>query len=81
MSQTAPKYPPWEARYFMLANTLAEVNSEVLKSDKNRTYTGGTPNEQERAEYIQYLLKDNSVAMDISVHDFAKLSSGLFKKP
>ncbi len=66
---------------FMLANTLAEVNSEVLKSAyRIEPILVELPNERERAEYIQYLLKDNSVAMDISVHDFAKLSSGLSKK-
>ena len=66
---------------FLMANTLAEVNSEVLKSAyRVEPILVELPGEQERMEYIHYLLKDKSVKMDISVSDFAKLSSGLSKK-
>ncbi len=65
----------------LLADNLADVSREVLKSSyRVEPILVELPGEEERKEYIQYLLKDNSVSMDISVSEFAKLSSGLSKK-
>lgn len=66
---------------FLMANGLAEINNEVLRSAyRVEPILVELPTEQQRMEYIQYLLKDESIKMDISVNDFAKLSSGLSKK-
>ncbi|MCX7922765.1 MAG: ATP-binding protein [Clostridia bacterium] len=66
---------------FMLADNLADVSREVLKSSfKIEPILVELPGEDERREYIEYLLKDNSVKSEIEVGEFAKLSSGLSKK-
>lgn len=66
---------------FMLTDNLADVNREVLKSSfKVEPILVELPGENERKEYIEYLLKNNEVASNISVEEFAKLSSGLSKK-
>lgn len=66
---------------FLMANNLAEVNSEVLKSSyRVEPVLVDLPGEEERREYIEYLIKDKNIKMDISIDEFAKLSSGLSKK-
>ena len=65
----------------MLADNLADVSREILKSSfRIEPVLVELPGEKERKEYIEYLLKDNKVSTDISTDDFAKLSSGLSKK-
>ncbi len=65
----------------MLADNLADVSRELLKSSyRIEPILVGLPDEAQRAEYIQYLLKDDVVKTDLSTEDFAKLSSGLSKK-
>jgi SpoVK/Ycf46/Vps4 family AAA+-type ATPase len=65
----------------MLADNLADVSRELLKSSyRIEPILVELPGEKERREYIEYLLKDNNVKTDISVDEFAKLSSGLSKK-
>lgn len=66
---------------FMLANNLAEVNAEAMKSSyRVEPVLVDLPGEEERKNYIEYLIKDNNIKMDISVDEFSKLSSGLSKK-
>ncbi|TYQ14814.1 UNVERIFIED_CONTAM: SpoVK/Ycf46/Vps4 family AAA+-type ATPase [Acetivibrio alkalicellulosi] len=66
---------------FMLANNLAEINSEVLKSSyRVEPILVELPTECERRDYIKYLLEDKKIKIDISIEEFAKLSSGLSKK-
>jgi len=65
----------------MLADNLADISRELLKSSyRIEPILVGLPDEVQRKEYVQYLLKDNCVKADISVDEFAKLSSGLSKK-
>jgi transitional endoplasmic reticulum ATPase len=65
----------------MIADNLADVSREVLKSSfRIEPVLVELPGEQERREYIEFLLKDKNVTTDISIDDFAKLSSGLSKK-
>jgi transitional endoplasmic reticulum ATPase len=65
----------------MLADNLADVSRELLKSSyRIEPVFVSLPGEAERREYIEYLLKDNKVKTDITVDEFAKLSSGLSKK-
>ncbi len=66
---------------FMMANTLAEVNSEVLRSSyRVEPILVELPSEEERKEYIKYLVEEKDIKMDLSVEEFSKLSSGLSKK-
>lgn len=66
---------------FMMANNLAEVNSEVLRSAyRVEPILVELPNEEERKEYIKYLVEEKNVKMELSIDEFAKLSSGLSKK-
>lgn len=66
---------------FMLANNLAEVNAEVLKSSyRVEPILVELPCEEERKNYIEYLVKDKMIKIDITTDEFAKLSSGLSKK-
>ncbi|MCX7709586.1 MAG: ATP-binding protein [Clostridia bacterium] len=66
---------------FMLADNLADVSREVLKSSyRVEPILVELPNEAARKEYIEYLLKDNTVKSEIKPDEFAKLSSGLSKK-
>lgn len=66
---------------FMLADNLADVSRELLKSSyRIEPILVTLPDEVQRKEYIQHLLKDDCVKTDITVEDFAKLSSGLSKK-
>lgn len=65
----------------MLANTIAEINSEIFRSSyRVEPILVELPDEKARKGYINYLIKDNNIKMDISVDEFAKLSSGLSKK-
>ena len=65
----------------MIADNLADVSREILKSSfRIEPVLVELPGEQERREYIEFLLKDKNVKTDISIDDFAKLSSGLSKK-
>ena len=66
---------------FMLADNLADVSRELLKSSfRIEPILVELPGERERREYIEYLLKDKNIKTDISIDEFAKLSSGLSKK-
>ena len=65
----------------MLADNLADVSRELLKSSyRIEPVFVGLPNEDQRKDYIEYLLKDNGIKTDITSDEFAKLSSGLSKK-
>lgn len=65
----------------MLADNLADVSRELLKSSyRIEPVFVSLPAEAKRREYIEYLLKDNKVKTDITIDEFAKLSSGLSKK-
>ncbi|WP_114298075.1 ATP-binding protein [Anaerobacterium chartisolvens] len=65
----------------MLADNLADVSKETLKSSyRIEPVLIELPGEDERKKYIEFLLKDNTIKTDISVEEFAKLSSGLSKK-
>jgi transitional endoplasmic reticulum ATPase len=65
----------------MLADNLADVSRELLKSSyRIEPVLVGLPDEAQRGEYIQYLLKDDVVKTELSTDEFAKLSSGLSKK-
>ncbi len=66
---------------FLLADNLADVSRELLSSAYCvEPILVGLPNEAQRREYIEYLLRDKSVKTEISIDEFAKLSSGLSKK-
>lgn len=65
----------------MKTNNVAEVSSEVLNSSyRVEPILVELPDESERRKYIEYLLEDEKIKMDISIDEFAKLSSGLSKK-
>ncbi len=65
----------------MLSDNLADVSRELLKSSyRIEPIFVGLPNEVQRKDYIEYLLKDNGVKTEITADEFAKLSSGLSKK-
>jgi len=66
---------------FMLADNLEEVNSEILRSAyRVEPVLVELPDEEERKNYIKYLVEQKNIKMDISIDEFAKLSSGLSKK-
>jgi SpoVK/Ycf46/Vps4 family AAA+-type ATPase len=78
---TNPKISTVGSAIFMMADNLADVSREIFKSSfRVEPILVELPGEAERKEYIEFLLKDNSVRTDISVDEFAKLSSGLSKK-
>jgi SpoVK/Ycf46/Vps4 family AAA+-type ATPase len=65
----------------MLADNLADVSRELLKSSyRIEPILVGLPDEEQRKNYIEHLLKDESVQTEITIDEFAKLSSGLSKK-
>jgi hypothetical protein len=65
----------------MLSDNLADVSRELLKSSyRIEPIFVGLPDEAQRKEYIEYLLKDNGIKTEITADEFAKLSSGLSKK-
>jgi len=66
---------------FLLADNLADVSRELLKSSyRIEPVLVGLPDEAQRREYIEYLLRDGKVKTDLTADEFAKLSSGLSKK-
>lgn len=66
---------------FMLADNLADVSRETLKSSyRIEPVLVELPGEDERKEYIEYLLNGKNIKADITADEFAKLSSGLSKK-
>jgi len=66
---------------FMMADNLADVSKEIFKSSyRVEPIIVELPGEQERKEYIEYLLKEDVVKCDVTIDEFAKLSSGLNKK-
>jgi len=66
---------------FMLADNIADVSKEILKSSyKVEPVLVELPVEEERKSYIEYLLRDRNVQADISIDEFSKLSSGLSRK-
>lgn len=76
-----PKISTVGSSIFMFSDTLADVSRELLKSAyRVEPILVELPNEKERTEYIEYLLKDNNVKTGIGIDEFAKLSSGLSKK-
>ncbi|MEN8905014.1 MAG: ATP-binding protein [Clostridiales bacterium] len=63
---------------FMMADSLVDINRELLKSAyKVEPILVELPDEKNRKEYIEYLLKDEDIKLEISSDEFAKLSSGL----
>ncbi|MCX7841944.1 MAG: ATP-binding protein [Clostridia bacterium] len=76
-----PKISSVGSAIFMLADNIADISREILKSAyRVEPVLVELPGENARKEYIEYLLKDNSVRSDITPDEFAKLSSGLSKK-
>lgn len=66
---------------FMLADNLADVSREVLKSSfRIEPVLVELPGEADRKSYIEHLLKDNNISSEITIDEFAKLSSGLSRK-
>jgi transitional endoplasmic reticulum ATPase len=66
---------------FMLADNLVDVSREVSRASyRIEPILVELPGEQERKQYIEYLVKDKDIKMDITFDEFAKLSSGLSKK-
>ena len=65
----------------LFAGNLADASRELLKSSyRIEPILVGLPDEAQRKEYIEYLLKDENIKTDITTDEFAKLSSGLSKK-
>ena len=65
----------------MSVGNIAEVSGELLSSSyKVEPILVGLPDEEERRKYISDTLKQKHVVLDISVTEFAALSSGLSKK-
>jgi transitional endoplasmic reticulum ATPase len=76
-----PKVSAVGSTIFLMADNLADVSREALKSSfRIEPILVELPSEQERREYIRYLLKDGNVKSSISIDEFAMLSSGLSKK-
>lgn len=66
---------------FMLADNLADISREFLKpAYRIEPVLVELPNEEERKSYIEYLLEDKTAHSEISLEEFAKLSSGLNRK-
>jgi transitional endoplasmic reticulum ATPase len=76
-----PKVSSVGSTIVMLADNVADTSRELLKSSyRVEPILVGLPGEEERKEYIEYLLKDKNIKTDITIDEFAKLSSGLSKK-
>ena len=76
-----PKISAVGSTIFMLADNLADVSREVLKSSfRVEPVLVELPGEDERKRYIDYLIRDKDIRMELSIDEFAKLSSGLSKK-
>lgn len=66
---------------FMLADNLADISREFLNSSyRIEPILVELPGEDERKNYIEFLLQDKSTSSEISIDEFAKLSSGLSRK-
>lgn len=66
---------------FLTADSINDASKELFKASyKVEPIMVELPNEDQRKEYIEFLLKDNSTKMQIDSDLFAKLSSGLSKK-
>ncbi len=66
---------------FLLADNIANVSREILRSSyRIEPILMELPKEDERKEYISFLLNQKDIKTDITVNEFAKLSSGLTKK-
>jgi len=66
---------------FMLTDNIADISREFLKpSYRIEPILVELPNEADRKNYIGFLLEDNSTKSEISIDEFAKLSSGLNRK-
>ncbi len=77
----SPKISSVGSCIMMLADNLADVSRELLKSSyRIEPIFVGLPDEAQRKEYIEYLLKDGEVKTELTTDEFAKLSSGLSKK-
>lgn len=77
----SPKISSIGSAIFMFSDNLADVSRDVLKSSyRVEPVLIELPGETERKEYIEYLLKDHNIRMDITSDEFSKLSSGLSKK-
>lgn len=66
---------------FLVGDNLSDINKDLfISSYRVEPIMVQLPNENERRNYIEHLIKDDSAKMDISSDVFAKLSSGLSKK-
>jgi len=66
---------------FMLADNLADISREFLKpAYRIEPILVELPGEEERKSYISFLLEDKTTHSEISLEEFAKLSSGLNRK-
>ncbi|MGE5330068.1 MAG: AAA family ATPase [Deltaproteobacteria bacterium] len=66
---------------FLLADNIADMNKELLRSSyRVEQIMVELPTETQRKEYIENILKEKQIKMDLSADEFAKLSSGLSKK-
>ncbi len=66
---------------FMLADNLVDISREFLKSSyRIEPILVELPGEDERKSYIEFLLNDKTTTSEISIDEFAKLSSGLNRK-
>ena len=76
-----PKISSVGSTLIMMADNLADVSREVLKSSyRVEPILVELPGEKERKEYIEFLLKDKNIQTEITCDEFVKLSSGLSKK-
>ena len=76
-----PKISSVGSAIFMLADNLADVSREILKSSyRVEPVLVELPGEEERKSYVEYLVKDKDIKMSIGMDEFAKLSSGLSRK-
>ncbi|MCL2164160.1 MAG: ATP-binding protein [Oscillospiraceae bacterium] len=65
----------------MTVGNIAEVNNELLSSSyKVEPILVGLPGEEDRLNYISETIKQKPISLDISMKEFAALSSGLSKK-
>jgi len=66
---------------FLFADNIADMNKELLRSSyRIEQIMVELPVEVQRKEYIENILKEKQIKMDLSTDEFAKLSSGLSKK-
>ncbi len=76
-----PKISSKGSTIFLLANSIADVSREILKSSyRIEPIIVELPDEGQRKIYIEHLINGSDVSTDISTDEFAKLSSGLSKK-